>query len=617
MASQPDTQPVEANPTQTQTQTQTPTTATQAATQQTPPAPEKSDDTTSTEVPTHNPADEKSSDDKTLDEKTLQEDPVEKSVDKTNEEKAADDKDAAAVEDESVYPKGLKLTLILTSLCLAVFLVALDQTIIAPALGAITAQYGSVSDIGWYGSAYLLTTTALQPLYGAIYKHFNIKIAYLVAILIFEIGSVVTAAAPTSTAFIVGRAIAGIGTAGLFSGSIVILSYTMPLRLRPLAFGLIGGMWGIASVAGPLLGGALTDHATWRWCFYINLPIGGIAMAVIIFFLHLPRSHNLQGLTVKERLRKLDILGAALFLPAIISLLLALQWGGNRYKWNAPTTIGLFVCFAGLLVIFGAVQLRKGPNGTLPPWLFGNRNVACAMAFAFCFGGAFFPLIYYLSLYFQAVQGVSAVQAGIKILPLLLAVVLSSMASGALISWLGYYSAVTIPCLALFVAGAGALTTLDVGTGLPKWFGFQVLAGLGVGPGFQLGVLVVQTVLKLEDVPVATACVQFFQALGGAVMIAVAQTLFQTGLMDEVRKNVPGIDPHIFINSGADQVREVLKKLGREEALDAVLDAYMVGLRDTFYVTLACAAAALVACCGLQWKSVKKDGKGSAPVAAV
>ncbi|KAF4821078.1 Efflux pump aflT [Colletotrichum siamense] len=519
-------------------------------------------------------------------------------------------------EDEVDYPHGLKLILIIIALCLAVFLVALDQTIIAPALGAITSEYGSVKDIGWYGSAYLLTTTALQPMYGTVYKLFSVKYIYIAAIAVFEIGSLVCALAPNSTAFIIGRAVAGIGTAGLFSGSIVILSYTMPLEKRPLAFGLIGGMWGIASVAGPLLGGVFTEKATWRWCFYINLPIGGIAMVFVFFLLHLSRKNNPEGKSLVQRLMQLDLIGTAIFIPAIVCLLLALQWGGAEYPWKSAKIIGLFVGFGLMIIIFIGIQLWQGDKGTLPPYLFKNRNVVCAMLFACFFGAAFFPLIYYLSLYFQAIQGVSAVQAGIKILPLLLATVVASMASGALISVIGYYSAIILPSLVLFTVGSGLITTFDLDTPMREWFGYQVLAGLGIGAGFQIGVLVVQTVLPLEEVPVATAVVQFFQSFGGAIMIAVAQSLFQTGLVNGVATRVPDLDPSIFINAGADQVRSILTQMGRQDAIDAVLESYMVGLRHTYYVTVACAAAAFVACLGLQWKSVKKEGKGPA-VAAV
>ncbi|EWG38697.1 hypothetical protein FVEG_01856 [Fusarium verticillioides 7600] len=516
-----------------------------------------------------------------------------------------------AADEQPQYPGAAKLTLIISSLCLAIFLVALDQTIIAPALGAITAQFQSVKDIGWYGSSYLLTTTALQPMYGTIYKYFNVKIAYLAAVFIFEIGSLISAVAPSSVAFIVGRAIAGIGTAGLFSGSIVILSLIMPLEKRPLAFGLIGGMWGIASVAGPLLGGAFTEHATWRWCFYINLPIGGLAMLIVFFFVKVNRNDsNTINMTFMDRLRKLDLAGAAIFIPAIICLLLALQWGGAEYPWNNSRIIGLFCGFGAMIAIFIGIQFWKGDEGTLPPRLFKNRDTLSAIIFAMFFGAGFFPLIYYLSLYFQAIQGVSAVQAGIKILPLLLATVLCSIVSGGVITAIGYYSYVIIPCMVLYTVGCGMLTTLDVHSPLKEWFGYQVIAGLGIGAGFQIGVLIIQTVLPQEWVPVGTAVVQFGQAFGGAIFVAVGQTVFQNGLIDTLKADNIGIDPTIFINTGASEIEDTLRKMGRIDALDAVLNAYMKGLRDTFYTSLACAACALIACLCFRWKSVKKGPDG-------
>ncbi|KAM7198880.1 MFS general substrate transporter [Naviculisporaceae sp. PSN 640] len=514
-----------------------------------------------------------------------------------------------ATTDNQVYPTGLKLILIIMSLCLAVFLVALDQTIIAPALGAITGEFQSVRDIGWYGAAYLLSTTSLQPSYGSLYRMFAVKWVYLTAIFIFELGSLVCALAPTSTAFIVGRAVAGMGTAGLFSGSVVILSYTLPLRQRPAAFGLIGAMWGIASVAGPLLGGAFTDNVTWRWCFYINLPIGGAAMVAIFCFLHIHREENPEGLSVWQRIAQLDLAGTVMLVPAIVCLLLALQWGGTEYAWNSSVVIGLFVG-AGLMgAVFVGIQIWKGDKGTLPPRLFKNRDVVCAMAFAFFFGAGFFPLVYYLSLYFQAIQGDTAVQAGIKLLPMLIAVVIASVATGGLITVVGYYNPFILPSMILFTVGAAMITTFDLYSPFRVWFGYQVLAGLGIGVGFQVGVLVVQNVMPLEWVPVATACVQFFQSMGGAIFIAVAQSVFQNGLADGVRTNAPGVPPEIFINGGASQVRQILESMNAGRYINAVLEAYLQGLRYSYYITVACAGMAFVAACGLSWKKISKRRK--------
>lgn len=328
---------------------------------------------------------------------------------------------------------------------------------------------------------------------------------------------------------------------------------------------------------------------------------------VLLFFLLNITGQKMPGTTFLEKMLKLDLLGTATLIPAVICLLLALQWGGSTYAWSSSRIIGLFVGFGLLGAIFVAVQLWKGDEATLPPRFFGNRNVLCAMLFCFFFGSAFFPLIYYLSLYFQAINGDSAITAGIKLLPLLLSTTLASIIAGALISIIGYYNPVALPSMVLFAVGAGMITTFSLDSPIAVWLGYQVLCGLGVGVGFQLGVLVVQNVLPGELIPLATACVQFFNQLGGAIFIAVAQTVFQNGLIAGVTENAPGIDPQVFINAGASQVRLVLKELGQEQYTEAVLTAYLDGLRNTYYISTAMASCAFFAVAGLSWVSIKKN----------
>jgi hypothetical protein len=308
-----------------------------------------------------------------------------------------------------------------------------------------------------------------------------------------------------------------------------------------------------------------------------------------------------------KRVLKLDLIGASILVPAVICLLLALQWGGSTYPWKSSRIIGLFVGFGLLAIIFIFSQIRLGENATLPPRLFKDRNVVFAMAFAFFFGAGFFAIIYYLAIYFQSVKGSSATKAGIQLLPLLISTVISSVVTGGLISAVGYYVPVMLFCMIFFSIGSGLITTFSLTTSLGQWFGYQVLAGAGVGVGFQGGILVVQTVLPLEDVPVATACISFFQQLGGALFIAVAQSLFTNGLVTGIQKGAPQLDAQVFLHSGATEIRHILSEMHQEAALPAILQAYVDGLTHTYWITTACAIAAFFSACGLQWKSVK-DG---------
>jgi hypothetical protein len=337
-----------------------------------------------------------------------------------------------------------------------------------------------------------------------------------------------------------------------------------------------------------------------------SLPIGAVSILVIVLFLHIHRENNPDNLSIGQRILKLDLIGASILVPAVICLLLALQWGGSTYPWKSSKIIGLFVGFGLLIALFIFSQLKLGDKGTLPPRLFRNRNVACALGFAFVFGAGFFTIIFYLAIYFQSVKGSSATHAGIQLLPLLISTVLSSMLTGGLITAIGVYVPVILFCMVLFAVGGGLITTFSLTTSFSAWFGFQVLAGLGIGVGFQSGVIVVQTVLPLSDVPVATACVNFFQTLGGALFISVAQTLFQNGLLSGIEKNAPQLPAQRFLQSGATQIREILAELHQEDALDAVLQAYVDGLTHCYWITTACAIAAFFLACGLQWKSIKK-----------
>lgn len=331
-----------------------------------------------------------------------------------------------------------------------------------------------------------------------------------------------------------------------------------------------------------------------------------MAILFVIFILKIDRKNNPNNDSIFYRIKQVDLLGAAILLPAIVMLLLALQWGGSTYPWKDSRIIGLFVGFGGTMIVFVYVQYRLGDNGTMPPRLFKDRNIIAALVFAFFFGAGFFALIFYIPIYFQSVKGSSATRSGIEILPLLLAVVFSSMATGGLISATGRYTPVLIVCMVLFAIGSGLITTFDIDTSMGKWIGYQILAGVGIGSGFQGGILIVQTVMPLSDVPIGTTAVSFCQQLGGAVFVSVTQTVFANGLLSGLQAYAPSLDPMVFLHSGATSIRPILAGLHAEDQLDNVLKAYVRGLSNCFWIAVACAICAFITSCTLEWKNIKK-----------
>ncbi|KAJ6613996.1 major facilitator superfamily domain-containing protein, partial [Mycena sp. CBHHK59/15] len=261
-------------------------------------------------------------------------------------------------------------------------------------------------------------------------------------------------------ALIIGRAIAGLGCAGIFSGAMVIVAHTVPLQKRPIYSGMIGGI-----VAGPLMGGDFTDKISWRWCFYINLPIGTITLAIIIFLFKMPASGRVKpsSATFMERLSLFDPWGTSVFVPAIASLLLALQWGGSKYPWKDGRIIALFVVFGFLISVFISVQFWKPDRATITPRILKQHSICSSAAYSFCIGSTFFIL--YFPIWFQAISGVSAVHSGIDNLPMILSLVVASIFAGGLITQIGYYAPFMMASSIVTAVCTGLVSTLKTNSG--------------------------------------------------------------------------------------------------------------------------------------------------------
>ncbi|KAJ5818067.1 hypothetical protein N7474_003658 [Penicillium riverlandense] len=512
---------------------------------------------------------------------------------------------ANAEESQVVQLSTWKFFTVLVSLCSAGFLAGYDSTCVGTLAPMISDEFHSLSDVSWYGIAYSLSSCATTLSFGKLYSFYPTNIVVVTALATFVSGSVICATAPSSTAFIIGRAVAGVGNAGIFSGCNIIFTRITPLRWRPFYQSLIGSVECIALATAPLIAGAIAEYSSWRVCFYASVPLGAIPIITISFFLRLPKTDQQSSTAGLAKLRQLDLVGMALFVPLMVCFVLALQCGGTQYPWNSKQVIVLLTMTGVLLAAFVAQQAYMKNKAMVPARLLRSRIFLFSVLVSFATSGALYVFTFYLPIYYQAIRDVSTVQSGVRDLSRILGLVIAIIAAGAMTTITGYYMPPMLCGGILMTIGAGLTTTFNETTSLAQIIGYQALFGLGCGLAFQQPYAAVQATTAAADTNAAIVVLPFAQFLGSVVVLAICQNVFSIEFIDGLAAKVPGLDPDIVLDSGALNLKKVIPT----EYLAQALEVYNDALVHVFYIGLGVACATTLGALGSGWRSVKHADK--------
>jgi EmrB/QacA subfamily drug resistance transporter len=479
-----------------------------------------------------------------------------------------------------------EVLIILPGLLLAIMLAMLDQLVVSTALPRIVGDLGGVTHLSWVVTAYVLASTITTPLYGKLGDQYGRKRLLIFAIILFLIGSALAGLSQTMDQLIAFRALQGLGAGGLLVGAIATIGDLVSPRERGQYMGYIMAAMTLAMVAGPLVGGYITDSLSWRWIFYINMPIGGAALIYLALTLHMP---------VHKVKHKIDYLGAALLAVAASSLVLLTTWGGTQYPWRSAQIIGLGAVAVAATAGFIATE-RRAAEPVIPLHVFRNRNFSLVTAMSFLLGLALFGAITFLPLYQQTVQHLSATASGLMLIPLLVGSTVTALIAGRVTTRTGRYKALPIIGGGVMTVGMYLLTTLGVSTSLVTTGLYFAVLGLGMGFLMQITTLVAQNSVEPRDIGVASSSRTFFQQIGGSIGVSAFGAIFAHKLTSEMHARLPSV----HLNAGGGQLNPVVVTHLPELVKQAVFAAITHAITDVFFWAAPSAAAVFILACFLK-----------------